>query len=90
MALRLKVSSLEFEAAETNGAVFGELRGQRGMFVYADLGQEKDYIEKPSDNPNTRYRLFLNCDVFVAKTQAQMDACEYETSILDVTVVIYS
>ena len=89
MALRVKVSSLEFEAAESNGAVFGELRSRRGIFVYADLGSEKEYIEQASDNPNTRYRLFLNCDVFVAKTQAQMDACEYETSILNITLIIY-
>jgi hypothetical protein len=89
MVLRLKVSSLEFEAAESNGAVFGELRGQRGIYAYAELGQEKDYVEKPSDNPNTRYRFFLNCDVFFAKTQAQMDAGEYETDILNIMVVIY-
>ncbi|NJM76240.1 MAG: hypothetical protein HC852_11185 [Acaryochloridaceae cyanobacterium RU_4_10] len=48
MALRVKVSALEFEAAESNGAVFGTLRGRHDVYVYVELGQEKEYIERPS------------------------------------------
>jgi hypothetical protein len=90
MAIRIKVTSFEFEDAESNGAVYGELRGKRGFSVYAELGIERAYNRQSSDDPNTRYRLFYHCDVFVAGTQAQIDAGQFEADILDVTVIIYN
>ena len=88
MALRVKVSSLEFEAAETNGAVYGQLR--KGIYIYAELGREKDYIERNSDNQNTRYRLFTDCNVFFAETKVQITDGDYATNISSVTIIIYN
>ena len=44
MVIRIKATKGEFNAACTNGCVYGEMRGKRGVYVYAELGQEKDYI----------------------------------------------
>ncbi len=88
MALRVKVSVREFAAAESDGAVYGQLR--KGVYVYAELGQEKDYIEKSGDNPQTRYRLFTNCDAFFAETKTQIADGDYATSISGITIVIYN
>jgi hypothetical protein len=88
MILKLKVSLVEFNAAESNGAVYGQLR--KGIYVYAELGQEKDYIERFRDDPKTRYRLFINCDAFFAETKAQIADGDYATSISGVTIIIFN
>lgn len=89
MPLRIKVSSLEFQAACSRGCVYGQFRGQPDIYVYAELGQEKPYVSKLSDDPKTSYRLFLNCDAFFAKTEEQLDAHDFETEIFNSTVIIY-
>lgn len=90
MALRIKASRQEFEAASTNGCVYGVIRGKRGLYVYAELGTEKEYIRSKNDDPMTDYRLFIGCDVYFAKTQAQLTNGEFEAEDLpNVTVIIY-
>jgi len=79
----------EFEAACAGGCVYGESRRQRVLYVYADLGAEKEYISLPDDNPTTEYRIFMGCDVYFAQTKDQLDNGEFVAELLNVTVIIY-
>jgi hypothetical protein len=90
MTLRIKATRSEFEAASTNGCVYGEIQGKRGLFVYAELGEEKEYIPSSKDNPMTEYRMFIGCDVYFAKTRAQLANGEFEAEELpNITLIIY-
>ncbi|MEA5510441.1 hypothetical protein VB715_11755 [Crocosphaera sp. UHCC 0190] len=90
MVIRIKAIKAEFKASCTNGCVYGEMRGKRGLYVYAELGQEKSYIPSPNDDPKTEYRLFTGCSVFFAKTQEKLNQGEFEAEDLpNVTVIIY-
>lgn len=90
MALRIKATSKEFEAACASGCVYGEIRGQRGLYVYAELGVEKEYILSPNDNLATEYRLFTGCDVYFAETKEQQTSGDFQAEYLpNVTVIIY-
>jgi hypothetical protein len=89
MALRIKVTRTEFEAAAANGCVYGLVRGKRGLYVYAELGREEEYIFRPNDDPKADYRLFLNCDAFFALTEEQLDEGIFVAEEPDITVIIY-
>lgn len=91
MIVRIKaLSREEFEAACANGCVYGEIQGKRGLYTYADLGGEKDYIPSPNDDPKTEYRIFTGCSVFFAKTKKQLFEEDFEAQELpEATVIIY-
>lgn len=89
MVLRIKAVRQEFDAACAGGCVYGQFQGQRDVLVYAELGRELPYTSKPNDDPKTNYRLFVNCDVFFAKSQEQLNDGDFDTEILDSTVIIY-
>lgn len=90
MAIRIKATPLEFEAASTDGCVYGEIKGKRGLYVYVELGEEKEYIPSSNDNPTTEYRLFISCDVYFAKTKEQLANGEFDAeSLPNVTAIIY-
>ena len=90
MAIRIKATLIEFEAASTNGCVYGEIKSKRGLYVYVELGEEKEYIPSSSDNRMTEYRLFTSCDVYFAKTKEQLTDGEFEAEYLpNTTVIIY-
>ena len=74
----------------TDGCVYGEIRGKKGLYVYAELGAEQEYIPSPNDDPMTEYRIFTGCDVYFAKTKEQLANGEFEAEDLpNVTVIIY-
>lgn len=91
MTIRVKaLSCKEFDAAIADGCVYGEYQGKRGVYVYADLGQELEYIPTPRDNPNTSYKMFVRSSVFFAKTKEQLFDGDFEAEDLpNVTVVVY-
>jgi hypothetical protein len=89
MALRIKVECEEFDAAATDGYVYGELRLQGIIYVYIELGPEREYISQPSDNPNTEYRIFKNCNIFFAETEKQVDEGDFAAEQSGETVIIY-
>lgn len=91
MTLRIKASSrAEFEAACADGCVYGQIQGKRGLYVYAELGPEREYIPSPKDNPNTDYKIFTRCSVFFAKTKEQLTNGDFEAEdLLNITLVIY-
>lgn len=90
MTLKIKATRQEFEAACANGCVYGQIRGKRSLYVYAELGAEKEYIQSPNDDPMTEYRIFTGCDVYFAKTREQLANGEFEAEDLpNVTVIIY-
>lgn len=78
MAIRIKATPLEFEAASSDGCVYGEIKGKRGLYVYVELGEEQEYILSSNDNLTTEYRLFIRCDVYFAKTKEQLANGEFE------------
>jgi len=47
--MRIRSSRQEFAAACTDGCIYGEIRGKRGLYVYAELGAEQEYIPSPND-----------------------------------------
>ncbi|MGF1938309.1 MAG: hypothetical protein RM347_028780 [Nostoc sp. ChiQUE02] len=90
MAVRIKATCKEFEAACADGCVYGEIRGKQGLYVYAELGSEKDYTPSQNDNPMTEYRLFTGCNVYFAETREQQTNGDFNAEHLpNVTVVIY-
>jgi hypothetical protein len=91
MALRIKATRKEFEAACADGCVYGEIRGKLGLYVYAELGKEQEYIPSPNDDSMTEYRLFTGCNVYFARTREQLANGEFEAEELpNATVIIYS
>ncbi len=89
MLLRIKVSRLDFQAAITDGWVDGLLQGKQGMYVYAELGKEQNYVPSPKDDPKTSYKLFQNCTIFLGRSQEQLEIGDYEANFANVTVIIY-
>ena len=90
MLLRIKVSRTEFQAACSDGWVDGQLQGRQGLYVYAELGQEQEYITRPNDDPKTSYRIFQGCAAYFARSQEQLDNGNYESeNLANATVIIY-
>lgn len=89
MILRIKATRKEFDAACPGGCVYGQFQGQRNVYVYAECGKELPYLSKLSDDSKTSYRLFINCDVFFAKSLEQLNASDFEMEFFNSTVIIY-
>lgn len=91
MAIRIKVNRAEFKAADSNGEVFGKCLDTRPpYYAYIELGREREYISKDIGTRGTEYRLFTGCTVYAAKTQEQIDDCDYDAESYDEVVIIYS
>lgn len=87
MVKRIKALNInEFEAATSDGAVYGKYLG---LYVYVELGKEGEYRENPKDDPNTRYQLFRNCSVFYARTIEQIRKEEYEYDTQEDILIVY-
>ncbi len=89
MVLRVKTPSEEFDAAENDGYVYGEIRRAKIFPVYVELGQETDYIPSSRDDPNTKYIIFKRCNIYLSETEEQLDRGEYISETSNVTVIIY-
>lgn len=87
--IRIKTVGAEFDAANSNGYVYGKILRQEIFPVYVELGAEQEYIPSPNDDPMTEYRFFTKCTVYVAETEAQLDRGQYVATSSGVTVVIY-
>ena len=97
-AKKVKVSRSEFAQARSNGYVDGEIieyfevngKLQPGtLYVYVDLGKEKEYIPKANDNLITERRCFVNCTVCYAMTEQDRNEGIFETEVPRQTVIIY-
>lgn len=87
MVKRIKALNInEFEAATSDGAVYGKYLA---LYVYVELGRKGAYRESPKDDPNTRYQLFRNCAVFYARTQEQIRNEEYEYDTQEDILIVY-
>lgn len=87
MVKRIKALNInEFEAATSDGAVYGKYLG---IYVYVELGKEGLYRESPKDDPNTRYQLFRNCTVLYARTIEQLRNEEYEYDTTEDILIVY-
>jgi hypothetical protein len=89
MTLRVKVTRDEFDAAEPNGWVDGQIQGKKGLYVYVELGEELEYIPRANDNPKTEYRLFKGCTAYFDTSQENLEQGLYQAVQPNATVVIY-
>lgn len=89
MAVRVKTTKAEFNAAESGGYIYGSIIRQKSLPVYVDLGKEKQYIPSPTDDPMTGYKCFVNCNIRVAATEELLDQGVYLLENHGVTVIIY-
>ncbi|GBF81231.1 hypothetical protein [Aphanothece sacrum] len=89
MLLRVKTPREEFDAAEDKGYVYGEIRRTKILPTYIELGEETSYIQSNQDDPNTKYRIFRKCNVYLSETEEQLDRQEYIYKNINVTVIIY-
>lgn len=87
--IRVQTELAEFSAAESNGYVYGQIRRSAVFPVYVVLGTETPYTLSTKDDPKTQYRRFVNCTVYYAETEEQLDGEQYLAVELGVTVVIY-
>jgi hypothetical protein len=74
---RIHTEKVEFEAAETDGYVYGRdceyhIEGS-AAYVYVDLGKEKPYISKKSDPLDVEYKFFSGCRVCYAAADKDLD-----------------
>lgn len=89
MKTSIKTIRAEFEAAHSNGYVYGQIVRQEVFPVYVELGSEREYIPSPNDDPMTEYRFFTNCTIYAAETEEQLDRGQYVATMSGVSVVIY-
>lgn len=86
--VRIKAPRQEFEAAIDGGYAYGRLDRRIRIPVYVELGAEREYIASPRNDLNTDYRFFVNCNVFVAKTEDQLDREVYIAEWFNVSVIL--
>lgn len=92
MAIYIRTAKEEFDAAQSNGYVYGQLRRKTVIPVYVELGQQLNRRPSPNDKPNTKYKFFKGCTVYVAETEEQLDNAEDLQSLTrmpDVSIHIY-
>lgn len=89
MTSKIRTIRAEFEAARSNGYVYGQIIRQDVFPVYVELGSEREYIPSPNDDPMTEYRFFTNCTIYAAETEDQLDRGQYIAIMPSVSVVIY-
>ncbi len=90
MVFRVAVSREEFKGATAGGDVYGQYAGRGQMCVYVELGEEGIYRASPSDDPQTEYRIFFNCNVYLAPTMKMLEAGADLGRMKSVSVIIYS
>ena len=89
MILRIKTLREEFNSAVSGGYVYGEIIRKKSFPVYVDLGTEHNYQPSAKDDPNTEYKIFRTCSVYIAETEEKLDRGEYVSSTKGTTVIIY-
>jgi hypothetical protein len=85
---RIHAKKVEFEAAETNGEVYGHDYYHRvegsAACVYVELGEEKPYTSRESDDLNIEYKYFSGCRAYYARTFEDLDSDVFISFDLDV------
>jgi hypothetical protein len=92
MAIRIKVNQAEFDQAASNGEVYGQYLARKPkLFVYAELGQERDYTPRDTDDSRADYKLFTNCFVEYYRSKEDLNSGDAVPDVAEskVTVIIY-
>ncbi len=90
MAIRIKVTRIEFNSANDGGYVYGKFVSRPSLSVYVNLGIEKPYTPNSKDDPNTECRLFVNCDIYFSLTDQAVDDEIYISKKFAEVVIIYT
>lgn len=85
----IKISQKAFKRAESYSSVVGLWEGKKDCWMYAELGEEFEYISHPKDDANTDFRIFRDCTVSIAESQEDLKAGIVATTLLNQTVKIY-
>lgn len=89
MIIILKISPKAYKRAESYTNVVGLWEGKEDCWMYAELGEEFEYISRPKDDPNTDFRIFRGCTVSIAESEEDLKAGIVATTLLNQTVKIY-
>jgi hypothetical protein len=87
----IKVIRDEFTQADSDGAIWG-VYGYvvPNLYIYAELGEEGEYLPKDGDDPRADYRLFTNCYVEYYRTMEDLKSGNVITNAIEekVTLII--
>jgi len=95
MELRIRALDRdEFEAAESSGYAYGTYSRYvddklTTFYVFIDLGREVSYKDRPTDDPTTNYRKFIDSTVRAASSPEQLDRRKYLFILSEIDVIIY-
>jgi len=89
--LRVKANpNEEFDEAVANGCVYGKVESERPVvFVYVELGREGTYHRSFKDDEKTDYKIFYNCKVYAALSEAKLAAGVCAVRPSDTIVIVY-
>lgn len=87
--LNIKASYSEHKAARSNGCVYGLVNGIPGMFVYAELGEEDDYIPGSREDLRQDRRLFKQSKAFFALTEENLNEGIFEEDTYRGKIIVF-
>jgi hypothetical protein len=93
--IRVKAyDELYFEEAESQGYFYGTLNHYvdnkwHTFYVLVHLGKKVKRADKPSDDPNTKYKKFVNCIVQAAVDEKSLDEGRFKGKEAGVTVELF-
>lgn len=90
MAISIKVNNKTYNRVVSYSNCGGLLEGLPDCWVYAELGEESEYINKAKDDPNTDFRIFKGCIVWACRSKEDLKArVGVEPPLTNQTVKIY-
>lgn len=92
--IRIKVTNIEFQGAESNGFAYGrdlkkKIKGSC-YSVFIRLGEEKPYTYREWEDPSLECRLFKECHISYAESDEKVDDEDYLFTLPIVDIVIYN
>ena len=84
----IKVSLLDFKKAR-EGYVDGLYRGKKGIYTYVELGHQVYYTPRYTDDKNTQFKRFRNCNLYLTSRKEDIKEGKYQVHLLNRDVIIY-
>ncbi len=86
--LKIKATDKEYFAACEDGCVYGCVRGNSNILVYAELGSEIKYNPPEGVKPE-KGRQFIDCSCFFALSKDDLKDGIFEKQFYSGKVIIY-